>query len=87
MIDPALASDAVATMKGDRQRTHGDPMVTLARIAGMWGAYLGRDDLGAADVAAMMTMLKLARARHAYERDHYLDGIAYLLLAEDAARP
>ena len=87
MIDPALASDAVATMKGDRQRTHGDPMVTLARIAGMWGAYLGRDDLGAGDVAAMMVMLKLARSRHAYERDHYLDGIAYLLLAEDAARP
>ena len=86
MIDPALASDAVATMKGERQRTHGDPMVTLSRIAGMWGAYLDKD-LGAADVAAMMTMLKLARARHAYERDHYLDGIAYLLLAEDAARP
>lgn len=86
MIDPALASDAVATMKGDRQRTHGDPMVTLSRIAGMWGAYLDKE-LGAADVAAMMTMLKLARARHAYERDHYLDGIAYLLLAEDAARP
>ena len=86
MIDPALASDAVATMMGDRYRTHGNPMVTLSRIAGMWGAYLDKD-LGAADVAAMMTMLKLARARHAYERDHYLDGIAYLLLAEDAARP
>lgn len=86
MIDPALASDAVATMKGDRQRTHGDPMVTLARIAGMWGAYLDKD-LGAGDVAAMMVLLKLARSRHAYERDHYLDGIAYLLLAEDAARP
>ena len=86
MIDPALASDAVATMMGDRSRTHGPPMQTLARIAGMWGAYLDKE-LGAADVAAMMTMLKLARARHAYERDHYLDGIAYLLLAEDAARP
>lgn len=86
MIDPALASDAVATMKGDRNATHGDPMVTLARIAAMWGGYLDRE-LGVADVGAMMAMLKYARARHAYDRDHYLDAIAYTLLAEDGARP
>lgn len=86
MIDPALASDAVATMKGDRNTTHGDPMVTLARIAAMWGGYLDRE-LGVADVGAMMAMLKFARARHAYDRDHYLDAIAYTLLAEDGARP
>ena len=85
MIDPALASDAVATMKGDRNATHGDPMVTLARIAAMWGGYLDRE-LGVADVGAMMAMLKFARARHAYDRDHYLDAIAYTLLAEDGAR-
>jgi hypothetical protein len=42
VIDPALASDAVATMKGDRNATHGDPMVTLSRIAAMWGGYLDR---------------------------------------------
>ena len=86
MIDPALASDAVATMKGDRNATHGDPTVTLARIAAMWGGYLDRE-LGVADVGAMMAMLKFARARHAYDRDHYLDAIAYTLLAEDGARP
>ena len=86
MIDPALASDAVATMKGDRNATHGDPIVTLARIAAMWGGYLDRE-LGVADVGAMMAMLKFARARHAYDRDHYLDAIAYTLLAEDGARP
>jgi len=87
VIDPALASDAVATMKGDRSSTHGDPMVTLARIAAMWGGYLGVDDLSVKDVGAMMSMLKYARARHAYDRDHYLDAIAYTLLAEDGARP
>jgi len=86
VIDPALALDAVATMKGDRSSTHGDPMVTLARIAAMWGGYLDRE-LGVADVGAMMAMLKFARARHAYDRDHYLDAIAYTLLAEDGARP
>ncbi len=86
MIDPALTSDAVATMKGDRNATHGDPLVTLSRIAAMWGGYLDRE-LGVADVGAMMVMLKLARARHAYDRDHYLDAVAYTLLAEDGARP
>lgn len=86
MIDPALASEAVATMMGDRMKSHGDPTATLARIAAMWGGYLNRD-LGVSDVAAMMTMLKLARARHAYDRDHYLDAVAYTLIAESAARP
>ena len=86
MIDPALASEAVATMMGDRMRSHGDPTATLARIASMWGGYLDRD-LGVSDVAAMMTMLKLARARHAYDRDHFLDAVAYVLIAESTARP
>lgn len=86
MIDPALASEAVATMMGDRMKSHGDPTATLARIAAMWGGYLDRD-LGVSDVAAMMTMLKLARARHAYDRDHYLDAVAYTLIAESTAQP
>lgn len=86
MIDPALASEAVATMMGDRMKSHGDPTATLARIAAMWGGYLNRD-LGVSDVAAMMTILKLARARHAYDRDHYLDAVAYTLIAESTARP
>jgi hypothetical protein len=51
----------------------------------MWSGYLGRD-LSVADVAAMMTMVKLARARHGYDRDHYLDAIAYTLIAEASAR-
>jgi hypothetical protein len=86
VIDPALASEAVATMMGDRMKSHGDPTATLARIAAMWGGYLDRD-LGVSDVAAMMTMLKLARARHAYDRDHFLDAVAYVLIAESTARP
>jgi len=86
VIDPALASEAVATMMGDRMKSHGDPTATLARIAAMWGGYLDRD-LGVSDVAAMMTILKLARARHAYDRDHYLDAVAYTLIAESTARP
>lgn len=86
MIDPKLASDAVSTMMGDRNRTHGRPEDTLKRIARLWSGYLGIDDLSAGDVAAMMTLLKLARSRHGYDRDHYLDAVAYLLLAEGLSR-
>jgi hypothetical protein len=36
----------------------------------------------------MMVLLKIARARcgAGYDRDHYLDAIAYTLLAEGSAR-
>ena len=37
-------------------------------------------------MALMMVMVKQARSRAAYDRDHYLDAIAYLLLAESLAR-
>jgi len=86
VIDPALASEAVATMNGDRMRTHGNPHDTLARIAQMWTGYLGKD-IHPTDVAQMMVMVKQARSRSAYDRDHYLDAIAYTLLAEASARP
>jgi hypothetical protein len=85
MIDPTLPSDALSTMLGDRNRTHGNPEDTLSRIAVLWSGYIGTD-ISAADVASMMTLLKLARARHGYSRDHYLDGIAYLVLAEGLSR-
>jgi len=73
-------------MNGDRMRTHGNPADTLARIAQMWTGYLGKD-IHPTDVAQMMVMVKQARSRSAYDRDHYLDAIAYTLLAEASARP
>lgn len=85
MIDPNLPLDAIAVMKTDRSRTHGKPEDTLERIARLWSAYLGTE-ITAAQCASMMALLKIARSRHAYDRDHYLDGIAYLLLAESLDR-
>ena len=85
MIDPALASEAVATMMGPRMTTHGDPAVTLGRIAKMWSGYIGTD-ISAADVAQMMVLVKIARTRGGYDRDHFLDAIAYTLLAESCSK-
>ncbi len=84
-VDPTLPSDALQTMTGPRMTTHGDPHDTQARIAQMWTGYLGTD-VSPTDVALMMVMVKQARSRAAYDRDHYLDAIAYLLLAESLAR-
>lgn len=85
MIDPALASEAVATMMGPRMTTHGDPTVTLGRIAAMWSGYIGTD-ISTADVAQMMVLVKIARSKGGYDRDHYLDAIAYSLLAESCSK-
>ncbi len=81
MIDQKLTTDAVSAILGDRNRTHGNPADTLTRIAKLWSIYLETDITGA-DVAKLMTLVKIARSRGRYDRDHYLDGIGYLLLAE-----
>jgi hypothetical protein len=46
----------------DRAATHGNAEDTFAAIASLWSAYLG-DELGTADVSAMMILLKLARMK------------------------
>lgn len=85
MIDPTIVTEAVQIIGGERQDTYGAPENNFARIAGMWSAYLGTP-VSAADVAQMMVLLKVARSRHAYKRDNYVDGIAYLLLGESLDR-
>lgn len=86
MIDVHLAYEATGTVENDRLDTHGPPEETLARIAGMWSAYLDVW-VEAKDVAQMLQLLKIARGRYSYDRDHYLDQIGYTLIAESLARP
>ena len=78
----SVAREAVDAVAGARNDSYGDPSVNLTRIAKMWGAYLDCD-ITASDVAKMMTIVKLSRSRHRYTRDNYVDGVAYLLLAEE----
>jgi hypothetical protein len=85
VIDPSISSEAVALMMGDRNRTHGNPEETLKRIAAIWSGFLDIE-LTPSQVSSMMALLKIARARHAYDRDHYVDAVAYLLLAEGMER-
>jgi hypothetical protein len=47
----------------------------------MWTAYL-KTDITPGDAAKMLVLMKLARSRNRYDRDHYLDSIGYILIAE-----
>lgn len=80
MITPgaALLAEAAETVL-QREGAHGDKGNTFRMIAAMWSAYLGAD-VSPADVAQMMVLLKVARARcgdrtHA---DHYVDQAGYV---------
>ena len=74
-------------INGSRQKTYGDALDSHARIAEFWSAYLGVK-LDAADVAALMVLLKISRAvgtKRAGQKhdDSYVDGIGYLALAKE----
>lgn len=79
--------EAKKLINGKRQKTYGDALDSHARIAAFWSAYLGFE-LDAADVAALMVLLKISRAvgtKRAGQKhdDSYIDGIGYLALAKE----
>jgi hypothetical protein len=56
----ATASEYVTK---DRATTHGDAEDNFRRIADLWNAYLGVDDITSIDVAVMLALLKVARIK------------------------
>jgi hypothetical protein len=82
VIDRSIADEAGKLVGGERNDQYGPPEVALLRIAGLWSGYLGFR-INASDVAKMMMLLKLARTMDGkYKRDSFVDGVAYLLIAE-----
>ena len=69
----------------DRAATHGDAERNFGLIAAYWSAHLNVS-IRAHDVAVMMTLLKLARARsNPKHTDNWIDGCGYLALGGEAA--
>ena len=69
----------------DRAATHGDAESNFGLIAAYWSAHLNVS-IRAHDVAVMMTLLKLARARsNPKHTDNWIDGCGYLALGGEAA--
>ena len=69
----------------DRAATHGDAERNFGLIAAYWSAHLNKN-IKPHDVAVMMTLLKLARARgNPGHADNWIDGCGYLALGGEAA--
>jgi hypothetical protein len=71
----ATASEYVTI---DRANTHGDAEDNFRRIADLWNAYLGVDDITSIDVAVMLALLKVARIRsNPTHADNWIDIAGY----------
>ena len=71
----ATASEYVTK---DRAATHGDAEDNFRRIAELWNAYLGVDDITSIDVAVMLALLKVARIRsNPTHADNWIDIAGY----------
>ena len=71
----ATASEIVTK---DRAATHGDAEANFYRIADLWNAYLGLDDITPIDVAVMLALLKAARIRqNPTHADNWIDMAGY----------
>jgi hypothetical protein len=83
---------ATTLVTGDRAVQHGDMRQTHQTIADLWNTYLGQRtviDLMPHDVAIMMVLLKVARARSGrFNPDDYIDMAGYAAIAlECSVRP
>ena len=85
MMDRSITDEACRLLNGDRDDDYGPPEIGLGRIAGLWSGYLGVS-VTASDVGRMMLLLKVARMKHKYKRDSFVDGVAYLLICEELDR-
>lgn len=62
----------------DREKQYGSPEDNFTKIAKLWNAYLGKDDISPADVAVMMALLKIARISSGeYKEDSWVDLAGY----------
>lgn len=69
----------------DRANTHGDAESNFGLIATYWSAHLDAT-VSAADVAVMMTLFKLARAKgNMANSENWIDGCGYLACGGEIA--
>ena len=69
----------------DRNAQHGEPEDSFGLIAAYWSSHLDHS-ISPADVAVMMTLLKLARLKaNPANTDNWLDGCGYLACGAELA--
>lgn len=75
--------EAIALIVNDRNSDYGEPEDNFGRIASFWSTYLERE-VTMAQVADMMTLLKMARLVH--QPDHHdsrVDAAGYLAIGDE----
>jgi len=78
MTRAEILATATEYVTKDRASTHGDAEDNFRRIAGLWNAYMGIDDITPIDVAVMMSLLKVARIRqNPTHADNWIDIAGY----------
>jgi hypothetical protein len=72
----SISEEAAAIVAGDREADYGDANESFSRIAKLWSAYTG-STIEPWDVAQMMILLKVSRAKTSKKRDTLVDIIGY----------
>lgn len=81
----AILDTAKGYVTQDRNVTHGEPEETFALIAAYWSAHLGIA-VTETDVAALMTLFKLARLKaNPTNPENWVDGCGYLACGGEIA--
>ena len=81
MIREAVLEKAQKIVTGARQSTYGNPEDCFKIIGDMWSGYLGID-VTPSDVAMLMILLKIARAKNSKSyADNYIDIAGYAACA------
>ena len=85
MLRSEILDTAKEYVTKDRAATHGDAESNFGLIACYWSAHLDAH-VGPADVAVMMTLMKLARIKaNPMHVDSWVDGCGYLACGGEIA--
>ena len=80
-----ILEEAARIVTQDRNVTHGEPEETFGLIAAYWSAHLDHP-VSATDVAAMMTLFKLARLKaNPSNPENWVDRCGYLACGGEIA--
>ena len=80
-----ILDEAARIVTQDRNVTHGEPEETFGLIAAYWSAHLGIA-VSETDVAALMTLFKLARLKaNPTNPENWVDGCGYLACGGEIA--
>ena len=85
-MEQSITDEAKTIVAGDRASDYGDANESFTRIAKLWSAYTGMT-ISPWDVAQMMILLKVSRAKTSRKRDTLVDIVGYAECASKLEEP